>query len=283
MAAPFFPDVEQILDLVMAELPNGVYASDRADDPDESRRSYSSAELRAHAQLLANLYGNLQNINSDKYITTATETGVTAWEKELFSAIQDGSLPIEMRRNNLLAKIRANGGISLPAIRNIIAGILTPFGLTFEILSYCGQYNGNYYGSWILDYSSLDVDTYLATIDPLLGANRDETALDCSLDYEAAGLTEQDLIDIQNTAYTYEVQIFGNADAMTLSLLERTLTELEPARSTHIITNNAPGPIPPDTLDLGPFTSSYLINNIDCGNINMPPSTYHVMNFGSFV
>lgn len=240
MSSPIFLTVEQIMDLLLAELPDGPYAADRADDPDFAKRSASSSELRAHAQTIANLYENLAAINSDKFISTVTTDGLNSWEKELFAAAQDSLLPYSIRQQNLLAKYRASGGISLPAIQSVVDGIITPLGLTFDILPWSGQSNGLASGAWLLDVSALGQGTFLGNLDPLRGAGRDPgiVPLDCSLDYAAAGLTSQQLLDIQATAYTYEVRIFGTADAATLALLDRRLTELEPARSTHIIRNN---------------------------------------------
>jgi hypothetical protein len=191
MTAPFFPDVEQILTILMGELPDGVFASDRADDPNPDNRSYTSSELRAHAQMLANLYSNLETIYLDKFVTTVTPTGLASWEKDFFASAQDGSLPYATRQQNLLAKVRANGGISLPAIASVISGILTPVGLTFGIFPWNGQYNGTTYGAWILGFSELGLDTYLAELDPLTGTGVGvgETPLDCSLNYAAAGIT----------------------------------------------------------------------------------------------
>ena len=54
--------------------------------------------------------------------------------------------------------------------------------------------------------------------------------------------TLDEMIEIQETAYMYEIDIYGNADAATLALLDRQLTALEPARSSHIIRNNVTPP-----------------------------------------
>jgi len=235
--------------------------------------------------VFADLYANLEIIDLDKTATTVTVTGIGRWEKEFFQEPQDGSLTFIQRQQNLLAKIRASGGISLPAISSIIHAILDPVGLTFDILPFNGCSNPALTGAWILEVSSLDFDTYLGLMDPLLGAGRDPgiTPLDCSLDYAAAGLTLQEMRDIQATAYTYAVIIHGTADAATLALLDRKLTESEPARSTHVIINNAPDPIPTDGLDLGDFTGDSLIDVIDCGEFNEPSPSFDILDFGTFV
>lgn len=282
MSAQFFLNVEQVLDILMAELPANVYASDRADDPDFNKRSYSSSELRAHAQVFANLYENLLAINSDKFISTVTLEGLSNWEKELFASAQDSMQPYVVRQQNLLAKYRASGGISLPAIASVVHGILDPVGLAFDILPFCGQSNGMIQGAWLLGISALGLDTFLALRDPLFGAQQDQTPLDCDLDYAAAGITAQDLLEIQVTAYTYEVKIYGVADAATLALLDQQLTALEPARSTHVITNNASGPVDPDVLDLGPFDGDTRVDDIDFGDFG-PTATFDIWDFGGFI
>ena len=256
MAKALFPDIEILLRILKGELPDGVYADDLANDPDPNKRSYSSSELRAMASLFADLYENLQGVNNNKFITTVQPDGLSSWEKELFASSQDSSKPFEVRKQNLLAKIRANGGISMPAIDAIVHGILDPVGLPFEIIAYSGAADDLNTGGWILDESPLDQGTFLGFLDPIRGAGRDVgiVPLDCNLDYAAAGITAQDLLDIQATAYTYEVRIFGNASTDTLSLLDRTLTEQEPARSTHVLTNNAPLPIVPTYLGPGPWS-----------------------------
>lgn len=232
MSQQYFPNTDELLGIIMAELPNGVYAEDLADDPDLEKRSYSSAELRAAAEMIADAYENLSDINRDKFISTATSDGLAKWEKGLFAEAQDGSLTDEQRRQNLLAKLRSAGGINYPTIKNIVAGVLGS--LDFDILPYSGSWSG----AWILDDSSLGLNTWLSKIDPLYGY-----LLDNDLDYAAAGLTLQQLLDIQEVAYTYEVRIYGNADAATLSILDQQLTQFEPARSTHVIRNNYTRPV----------------------------------------
>lgn len=248
MAAQIFPEVETLLKILLSELPEGVYADDLADDADPAKRSVSSSEMRAAAQMLSNLYDNLSDVNSDKFISTITIGGLPYWEKQLFTSAQDSSQSFDTRKANLLAKIRANGGISLPAIHDVVAGVLGS--IPFEIITYCGMADDGNTGGWVLDQSPLDEGTFLGLLDPIRGAGRDPgiVPLDCNLNFGAAGISAQDLLDIQATAYTYEVRVFGNASSATLSLLDKQLTALEPARSAHVITNNAPAPIDPNLI-----------------------------------
>lgn len=226
----------------MQELPDGVYAQDGADHPNTAKRSVSSAEVRAHAMMIEWLYENLQNINNDKTITTVTEEGLAPWEKDMFSVAQDGSQSFLTRKQNLLAKYRAKGGINYPAIKKIVAGILDPVGLSFDILPYSGTFGG----AWIFEQSLLGLDTYLAELDPINGSVIDNliTPLNCDRDYTAAGLSLGQMEEIERTAYLYEVRIYGHANQTTLDALDLTLTQHEPARSDHVITNDATGPLP---------------------------------------
>lgn len=232
-----FLSEEQNLDLLIAELPEGVYAVDRADDPNPAKRSYSSSELRAASRLEAMVYENLRLIYLDKFISTATEVGITQWERDLFKDPQDTSLDLEVRRAKALGKYRQIGSISLPAIVSVIHSVLDPVGIPFIVRSSCQTSEDEGTPSWVFEVSLLGFDTYLADGDPLAGAVV-TNPLDCDLDYIAAGLTLAQFLAIQNTAYSYEVLLLGVADAQTLTLLDRRLTESEPARSTHHIINN---------------------------------------------
>lgn len=283
MSAQLFPDVEQVMDVLFSELPDGPYAKDRANDVDMDRRSFSSSEIRAHAQFFALMYESLKLNYDDKFLQTVTLDGLLNWEKELFKEAQDTLLPYAVRRNNLISKLRANGGISLPAIRDVVANILDPYGLMFEILTYSGQFNGQAYGAWRLGLSILGYDTYLGLQDPLLGANTDPgTPLDCALDFAAAGITMQQLREIQFTAYAYEVRIYGVASPELLIRLDRALTEYEPARSDHIIINDASPPQDdPENFDIGSFTGP-LTDEIDCGTFTELSPTYEVFDLGGF-
>jgi hypothetical protein len=286
MALPIFPGIEDCLTILMGELPAGVYSADRADDPNPANRAYSSSELRAQAQMFANLYANLEDIWQDKWISTLNPDGYTSWEKDLFTQPPDASLPLMVRKSNLLAKFRLQASISLPAIAGIVSSFITPYGFTFDILPFngCNSLDG-VNSAWILGFTPLGEFTYLAGLDPLIGAGRGVgiTPLDCSLNYAAAGITQAQMIAIQETAYTYAVAIYGGSvSAETLMLLDAALTAAEPARSTHVIINDAIPPLPPNTLDCGPFVADTLMDDIDCGLFTAPPATFNVFDCGGF-
>jgi hypothetical protein len=234
-----FGDLEKLVDLFLAELPKGMFAEDRADDPDPARRSFSSSEIRSQMELVAQAYLNLKQIYDDKFVGTLSSDGARRWEKQMFPFAVDSSQPLAVRRANILTKLRATGGISYFIIDSIVATVLGTESLDYELISWCGQ-NG---GAWIFEESILDVHTYLSATDPILGVQIGNP-LDCSLDYVAAGLTFDQLLGIQATAYTYEVRILGNASAGLIARLKDQLSQYEPARSTHFIFNNFPGPVP---------------------------------------
>lgn len=228
------------MDLALRELPEDMFAQDRADDPDYTKRSLSSSEMRSQMTLVRDGYATMRDTYDDKFITTATARGIARSELDYFPEAVDQSLPLETRRANLLSKKRATGGISFTAINDMLTPLFAEIGIDFQIVSWCGAQGG----AWILDESALDVETYLSLLDPLIGAIG-PNPLDCDLDYAAAGLTAEQLEDIQRTAYTYEVRIFGNAPADFITRLDKLLTENEPARSTHVIINQHPGAFPP--------------------------------------
>ena len=101
MSAQFFPNVEEVFDLIMAELPEGLYADDRADDPNPDNRSYSSSEIRAHASIFAGIYENLRLVNLDKFASTVTTDGIGRWENDYFAQIVDSSIPFDDRKDRL--------------------------------------------------------------------------------------------------------------------------------------------------------------------------------------
>lgn len=185
MANLFFLGIEECVTIVMGEFPRGVYATDRADNPDTDLRSYSSSEIRTVAQIYANLYSNLEDIWENKFISLVQPDEIGNWEVDLFGSPQDASLPFLTRQQNLLTKYRATGGLSYPYINNLISSILTPLGLSFLLAPYCGMPAG----AWRLDVTPLDEETYLAEEDPINGAIVGMYDLDCNAQILTIGTT----------------------------------------------------------------------------------------------
>lgn len=185
MSNLIFLDLEQVMTIIMGEIPQGVYAQDRADDADANLRSYSSSEIRTVAQLYANLYANLEDVWLNKFLTTVQADGIGNWESELFSSPANANLPFATRQQNLITKLRATGGLSYTYIEGLISSILTPQGLGFFLASY----GGGPVGAWHLDFTPLDEDTYLAEMDPLLGDLVGQYDLDCTAQIITTGNT----------------------------------------------------------------------------------------------
>lgn len=238
MSNPLFPNIEQVLNILLGELPKNVFSQDRADSDNVDKRSYSSSELRSHAQLLANIYKNLQDVYLDKTISTVQPDGLSSWEMDLFSSAQNGARSFTDRQINLISKYRAQGGISYSYIYNIVHNLLNPKGLGFDLITYTGI-GGSRSAAWRLGLSALGANTYLAEADPLIGAVIGNPT-NCT--NSTSTLTTDQLRKIRETAYTYAVWIYGGADASTLSTLDAMLTQAEPGGSTHVIVNNAVQP-----------------------------------------
>lgn len=264
---PLFLSRDQLYRLLQRELPEGVYP----DGP--ASAYYSTADMSAIAGLLETAYTNLSDIY-DNYFPQFAVDKLADWEVKVFGAPSNSLKSVAERQQEVLDHIRAENSISYDSIFaqlvNIFARadlieedntVVTPdwlldfnelevdtylgfrdplvphVSLTFALVTWNGCQGG---GAWILEESELDSDTYLSAMDP----NRAH-GLDCSLNYVAAGITQAQLTEIQETAYTYEVRITGTAEQIFLDYLDQQLTLIEPARSTHVIYNNFPGPVSP--------------------------------------
>lgn len=254
----------EVYRMIQRELPAGVYATGSATG------SYTCADDGAFSQVIETLYSNLSTIY-DNYFPGYCLERIADWEITVFGVVGSAFVGVTERKQNVLDKLQEEAGISIPVITDKIARTfakedlisqgssvatpdwlldlnyldvdtyvgfrdpLVPFStLQFDLVSWaCG-------GGWILDESALDVDTYLSGLDPARGVG-----LDCDLNYAALGLSADDLLQIQATAYTYEVRIHGTADQTFLDYLDAQLKQIEPARATHYIYNNYPDPIDP--------------------------------------
>ena len=240
MANPIFLNVEQALSILQSELPNGVYASDRADNPNIEKRSYSSSELRTVAQIYSELYNNLQTIYEDKFLTTVQPDALTSWESNLFLTPQDSNLPFATRQANLITKYRATGGISYIYIYNLVASILNPVGLTFALISY----SGNPIGAWRLEVSELDLNTYLSEIDPIVGAIAGKYNLDCHFEINTNGdlangdPTVTGLIEEVTTNIQIGAGIVGTGIPSGTTVLSKSTTSLVMSQNATLTQNS---------------------------------------------
>lgn len=275
---PKFLTEDESFDIMQGELPQGVYAADRAKAADATKRSWSSSELRAWAKLTYYAYAALAQVYDNKFISYANEEGIARWEKDLLFYGGDGTLMLEERRAVLLAKVRATGGLSYTAINALVGGVLEPLGFSWDIVGL----NGFRGGAWMIDTQSrIDRDTFLAAGDPLRGAVIG-SALDCDLDYAAVGITAEQLEGIQQAAYTYVVRILNDTlPDSVLAFLDLLLTTFEAARSTHLIVQNFITGDVPDVIDGGRFTTTRYFGIIDGGRFNVA-SEYDVIDGGTW-
>lgn len=234
---PTFLTRAQVYRMLQRELPEGVYP----DGP--ATAFFSTADNDAIAGIAASGYSNL-SIVYDNYFPQLAVEKLSDWEMAVFGAVATSALTVLERQQRVLQQLRAQFSISYASILSQIEEIFEAAGLEFDLVNWNGGQGGNGEkfggGAWDLEFSALDADTYLSPMDPVRSGG-----MDCSLDYLAHGLTAAQLQAIQETAYTYEVRIIGHADASFLADLDATLKRIEPARSTHYIYNDFPGPLDP--------------------------------------
>jgi len=248
--------------MISAELPEGVFAFGSPE------KFYTTADDDSVAKCTESAYNNLERIYQNSFPQSADEK-ISDWEVKVFGAVGSAFDNLQTRRQNVLDKLRERAGISIPIIREKLQKTFDKADIISEGV------NGVIGGSWLLDFNYLDVDTFLSFRDPSVPSDADlsfdivewgcesgawildvshldlETYLgfmdtirardlDCDLDYAAAGITAQQLADIQTTAFTYEIRIHGHAEQRFLDYLEKQLTKIEPARSAHYIYNDYP-------------------------------------------
>ena len=211
---PYFPTESDLFNILQIEAPEGVY-------PQGAPSAYfSTADNDSIASIVATAYQNAAVIYNNFWpqtlnVSPANGEKINDWEIKIFGSIQDTTQTLQVRINNILAKIRNKPAISLTYVAAIVANILAVSGVAYDILEW-----GSDTGGWVLDFSQLEINTFL---------NPGRV-------FDLAFGSSGDLADDQQTAYTYEIRIYGTIPDVTYQLLDSTLTKIEPARSTHVIT-----------------------------------------------
>lgn len=217
---------EEIYWIIQRELPDSVFAS--SSNPSQF---YTTSEDDSLAVVLETAYSNLARIY-ENYFPQTTDEYIDKWETFVFNEISNAASGLQFRRDRVLTKIRSKKGITKQDIIDLVLLVIGS-DKTIEILEYSGPE-----GSWILDYSELEKNTYLSGFST-------NTALlsgpDLWLKTAAQlGLTDAELAQYKKDAYGYTVRIINyNATATELAMIEALLTKYEPARSWHQIENNA--------------------------------------------
>lgn len=218
---PKFLVADELYRLIQRELPEDAYPDGKPAD------FLSTAESFAEAKVFESAYDTLRRVYDNYFVDTADEK-LADFEMKYFGYLLGNTLSIDDRRAKIKAKIQSTVGITKAAMV-LISSQNLPLGTDFEIIEWgCGDYG------WILDESQLDISTVLNGASQWLTSGADA----CSKSAADFGISQADLQDIQEMAYTYEVRIYDTTiDAVTRDMLDKALTKGEPARSRHIITD----------------------------------------------
>lgn len=222
---PKFLTKKDIYKIIQRELPDKAYAySTRPKD------FYTTSDDDSAAFALSKVYENLEVIYDNYFPQTSTEK-LEDWETTVFGAVDETNATIAQRRDRLLSKIRSRKGITVQDIRDIVFSIIGS-DKDVEIIE-----KGCESGAWILGKSKLSRNTFLGissvgggvTIPPDFSACQSEAWLQL-------GITEQQFVELQTQAYSYEIRIRGyDATQLERDRLTLELNKFEPARSKHSI------------------------------------------------
>lgn len=213
-----FLSKQEIYRMLQRELPEGVY-------PDGApEKYYSTADMYAVGSVIASGYDNLKVIY-DNYFPQSADEKMTDHEIKFFGAPLSGSLSLADRRAKTLFKIRNPYGLTKNDMINVVKLVIGT-DKNVEIREW-----GCYTGGWILDESQLDISTFIN------GENLvDATGLAACEKPDSKTDAEWEIA--QEEAYTYEVLIYDyTLTADELAEIERLLTNEEPARSAHVISD----------------------------------------------
>lgn len=222
---PKFLNRQEIYRLLQRELPEGVYP----DGP--AFAYYSTADMDSLADVAATGYGNLERIYENYWPQSADER-ITDWEITAFGFPLEASLTLAERRDRVITKLRAKKGITKGDMKDAVEAII---GTDKEVVVVEWNCANEEFGTWQLGVSNIGYNTYLGNYNMLLVTGEGA----CDINPADYGLSEEVWAGMQRQAYTYEIKIFE----YVLSSAERTaidiaLTEGEPARSAHVISDN---------------------------------------------
>lgn len=252
-----FLTTEQLYRLIQRELPEGVYP----DGP--ASAFYSTALANSKAQALASVYTNLQSIYNN-YFPQLTDDRIADWEIKVFGEVADSTLSLADRRARILAKLRHQPSIALWEILTLAASYV-PQGTYVQVVEWCHGDGG----PWILGKSKLSVDTNLGFGNKtILSETGDDLCVFAISDGWRFGTSKlgsttklsgkyssQTITAVQSRAYTYEIRIFSyTITGNDFLKFGRDVTAFEPARSAHVIKQNA---------NLNSYGLIYPVSNVD--------------------
>lgn len=215
----------QLYLLIQRELPEDVYP--HSGNP---AAYFSTADSAAQAEMIAQLYEHLETAYDNQWPQHANADGIAHHESMRFGSISTG-LSLSARQDRVLARMRALPNMSRPTLRALVEAELPP-GTNVVIVNYNQEGPSGGMGTkWRLGVSQLGIDTYLG------GGMRWPAGVDvCTQTPESGGLTEQQLLDMRENAYTYEVRIYDYTPTATeLAAIETALNDGEKASVRHVI------------------------------------------------
>lgn len=219
----YFPTVDQIYRIIQqASIP---YA-DPSGDPE---KYYILAAKYAFCQNVKDAYDQLKYIDDNNFPQNVTDVDkILKWEFMEFGFTLSEDLTLQERIDRVLTKIRTRTNFTIPDLIELVKSVIGS-DKTVDIIEW--NCEG---GAWIIDVSELDFDTYLGGGSPQSLIN-----FDCSKTAADYGITEDEFQAALTDAYTYEIRIYNyTLTDLERSYIEKLVSENEPARSQHVITDN---------------------------------------------
>lgn len=244
---PKFLSRAELYRILQRELPPDAY-------PDGAPSGYySTADMDSIADGAATGYANLERVYDNYWPQTADER-ILDWEITAFGRFLDASLTLAERRDRVVTKIRSRKGLTIQDMIDTVQGIIGSDKLV-DIAEW-----GCTTGGWMLDYSQLDIETYLNG-ERLVDATGEGL---CDANPADFGKTEEEWQEMRTEAYTYQVNVYGYVlTAKEYNEVDLALTEAEPARSQHFIFDG----LNPEDMINGPFDGFINLSLEDGGNI----------------
>lgn len=237
---PKYLSKDELFRLLQRESPEDVYADGAPS------AFYTTADNAAVAKTLESAYLNQERIYLNYFPLSADEK-IADHEITVFGQVAEASLTLQQRRDRIVAKLRERRDLSLWT--KLVALLeYVPEGTVVRIFQWYRTFDE---GSWELDVSRLNVDTFLGG-----EGDSDSDRSIQAFDFDYCDLPDNDFWQTQRTrAYGYEVQIFGYAlSDSERAAIDLLLNRIEAARSQHWIL---------DDLDLTDYGLVYTVTPVD--------------------
>lgn len=252
---PKFLTQEECYRLLQRELPAGVYPDGAASG------HYSTADMASVASVAATGYANAERIYDNYWPQTADER-MSDWEITAFGYRLTAALNLAERRDRVVQKIRARKGLTKGDMVSVVKGIIGSDKLVDISEWGCAT------GVWIIGVSQLGIETILGGSPAVATVTGPDICDANPADY---GLTPEEWAQIQQEAYTYQVNVYGyTLTQAEYEAIDSALSAAEPARSAHVIVS---GLNPEDMID-GPYDGEVMIEMEQGGNLLLEDGDY---------